>query len=251
MSESIGEAVTIEAGHFHSPSGRLQPELVLEGASNHGLKIARSIKLSLAEQGISFQQVIFADDVSNKEYQLQPHMNKEAQLLIEHFRQAPAELIRVKENEPEIKIYWEHGFIESAQSMIGKLKEEAIRSSFCRLSKDQKSIIFGAGKNRQSIRLIGYSGKLPDLPSCEVLDLCMYQEKLIRGGETITILPVGYKPQQDRVRKLYELLGEEARVTVGYYDNEGKLVEVNQWHSQPTQVSSKIAHIMTQASAAA
>lgn len=245
MSESIGETVIIEAGHFHSPISRLQPEQVLKEAANDGLMLARLIKVALTREDISFQQVIFADDVANKEYQLQPHMSREARSLLEHFRRAPAELIRVKENERNIKMYWEHEFIESAQDMVEKLKTEAIRSSFFRLSKNQKSIIFGTGKNRQRVRLVGYSAELPELPSCDVLDLCTYKKKLIDGSETITIIPIGYKRQQERVRKLYELLGEEARVTVGYYDNEGKLVEVNQWHSQPTPISDKITQIVT------
>lgn len=179
MPESLGQIITIEAGHFHSPIGRLQPELVLKEAANDGLMIARSIKVALTAQAISFQQVIFADDIANKQSQLQPHMNREAQSLAEHFRQAPAELIRMKESAPNIKMYWEHEFIENGQNMAEKLKTEAMRSSFCRPSKDQKSIIFGAGKNRQRIRLVGYSAKLPELPSCEVLDLCMYQRKLM------------------------------------------------------------------------
>lgn len=251
MSESLGQVVTIEAGHFHSPIGRMQPELVLKETANDGLMIARSIKVALTAQGIFFQQVIFADDIENKEYQLQPHMNREDQSILEHFRQAPAELIRVKESEPNIKKYWEHGFVEPAQDMVKKLKAEAIKSSYCRLSEDQKSVIFGTGRNRQRIHLVGYSAKFPDLPSCDVLDLCMYQKKLMDGGETITILPIGYKPQQEHVRKLYELLGEEARVTVIYHDDEGKVAEVNQWHLQPTPISDKIAQIVKETSFAA
>ncbi len=249
MSEA-SPGVTIEAAHFYSPTPykrsygtEWDKGKIINIPVHQGLLIARSIRTSLAQQNIPFQQILFVDDVDAREQQNQTTDRWRWELFI----QRPLQQIRY--DEKDIKIYEEHEFIYPARELILRLKEETIKTPNSRMSEDGKSIIFGTGKRRQYIRLTGYKGRLygdeyPDLPSCEVLDLCAYRKRLSEMEETVTILPLSFKPQQDRVRKLFELLQEDAKVTVGYHDEEGRIVQVDQWHAQHTPTSDKIAEIV-------
>lgn len=78
---------------------------------------------------------------------------------------------------------------------------------------------------------------IQDYPSCEVLDLAIYEFKLERAGVAITILedtPVNRK-QQSRVERLFKLLGKDPPVIVVFHDTDGRVSELAEWSVDKTR----------------
>ena len=240
--------VSLEAGHIYAPDVYLKPPVIsfednFSGAGeivstpvHIGLLIARQLRKKLFEEGLSVRQILLVDDVDPRIKQQESSDSSRWELFI----QRPIQQIINSERGSHISVYSEFDFTAEAELLVETLRQLSEKSNECRLSQDRNSIIFGSGKKRKRVRLVGYNEEYPTLPSCEVLDVCAYRKRLKENPETITVLPVGYKSQQDRVRSLLHLLKESSNVSVIYYDSEGSVVAIDQWHNQPTQVAGVI-----------
>lgn len=252
-------SVSVEAGHIYAPAryrlstkvkkfddsfqGR-QPREAVDTTIDQGLQIARLLRQKLQDRGIDVKQLLFVDDVSLRERQKTSSNPERWELFI----QRTARQIVSSDTEPErVRVLSEHSFIEEAEKIIGQIRQKAAISTNYRLSSNGNAVIVGHGKSRRSVRLVGYNREYPTLPSCEVLDVCVYQKKLKDDRETITVLPVEYKAQQEKVRLLLELLTEdELPVTVIFFDKMGSVVEVRQWHRQESELGRMIGEVLAE-----
>lgn len=142
----------------------------------------------------------------------------------------------LKKNIPiDWQIWYESKFLEEGEKVIKNLiaKVELSGGKNFRMSQDGKSILSGSGKNRQRINLFQemsqYNSQKDvhenvDVPSCEVLDFCCYLKKK-EYGTAITVLPISFKGQQERVLKLAELADEKLDLIILYTKGE-KVEEV-------------------------
>jgi len=105
----------------------------------------------------------------------------------------------------------------------------AIKSERFDIVEDQKILIEKSAGKR--IKLFGKNDNL-NYPSCELLDVCLYQEKLLLADVTITLLPIRYKTQQEKVKKLFSLLHEDPSIIVIYFSTEGNIAEIDHWSNK-------------------
>lgn len=79
------------------------------------------------------------------------------------------------------------------------------------------------------------------IPSCPVLDACVYMDKLSESDLAITILPATFRSQQEEVRTLFRILNEEPNVIVVYTDPEEQTtVSVEAWHDCSQQLATEM-----------
>lgn len=244
--------VLIEAGNIYAPDIYRKPVnpsfrssfsnegIVVNRPVEIGLSLANRFRSKLSNENLSYNQVLLIDDVGPRHKQAQ----SEDPWRWELFIQRPAAQIVASETQTPITIFWENSFIAQGKEMVGQLQQATNNVHGYRLSEDRRLIITGTGKNKERIRLLGYSSEYPTLPSCEVLDLCIYQAKLQEAEEAITFLPEDYREQQGRVRKLFQVLGKEAPVTTVFFNNAGAVSAVDQWHTKPTPQSGLLANLV-------
>lgn len=245
--------ISIEAGHIYAPDQYRRPSKirrfednfsgegeVVDESTDHGLRIGRKLREELLQKGLLIQQILFIDDVSPREKQRLSADSWRWELFIQRSSQ---QILNSQKDIP-FHIYQEHTFIQSASRMVEELKEAVATSEDARISSNERALIFGTGKSRENIKLVGYSKEFPELPSCEVLDLCVYLEKFKDSEETVTVLPLDYEAQQERVHQLLQLLKIPTPVTLIFYDNEGKIAKLVQWNEEKTPLSIAVEEVV-------
>lgn len=122
-------------------------------------------------------------------------------------------------------VYFESDYIEPAKQLIERIRGSDLPILW-RLSDDMRKTVYGTGKTRIRIPLVGFSGiDDPEHPSCQVLDLAWTIDRLQSiAPDTATILPENYSAQQMQVAALARLIPEitESKVTTILTDDVGR-----------------------------
>jgi len=215
--------IIIEAAHFYAGDDISQKELLLE--LQESIKIAKNSITILEKKGFFIERSLFIDDTEWadiwKGEKRKIHLESKS---INGVRQAIV-------NEGYIPTF---DFIEShfehpAKNLAIDLLHLASKSEQFEIVEEQRILIEKiTGKK---IKLFGKNDNL-DYPSCELLDLCVYQEKLFLSDVTITILPISYKAQQEKVKKLFLFLKKEPPIIVIYFSTDGSIVEINHFSNK-------------------
>lgn len=224
---------SIEAGHLYSPEHYLQEGNTRTDEALRGLAIATRLRDRLDQIGVDSKQVFFVDDISPRHEQQKSMDAWRWQMFMNRPIEQATNLIQ-----HPLQIMHEYDAIAPGLEIVQHIKEKALISSTYRLSRDGRNLIYGEGALSRSIPILGYhnfdpSGTYdkdyPDLPSCEVMDMSTYRKKLKETGQTITLLPEWYVPEQQRVHTLFELLGETPPIVVGFYNEQGLITSTEDW----------------------
>jgi hypothetical protein len=218
--------IGVEAGHMYSPHHFKEAnDKPLEAL--HGLALATRVRDRLEQSDIDTHQIFFIDDISPHEEQKKSQDAWRSQMFMNRPLEQATELI-----ETPLRIMTEHDAIQPGLELVALLKANAAQSDDYRLSKDGRHVVYGQGDASQTIPLTGYQNGqtlYPDLPSCEVMDLATYKKRIKQDGQTVTLLPQWYGPEQARVQKLFGLLGEKPPIVTALYDEKGQIVSVADW----------------------
>ncbi|MDO8582936.1 MAG: hypothetical protein Q7R51_00210 [bacterium] len=198
-----------------------------------GTKISKKIASTLQMKGFSIRRSVFFDDVeferanqarASRTFAIINHLN-----VIDH-------AIEDSGWEAE-KTYYESRYEYPAKDLIARIKGAAKDSPSIRISADGKRVLYYEDNKRKSIKLLG-KDRDQDYPSCEVLDACVYEDKLSGGVDAaITVLPESYRDQQNRVKKLFEIIGKVPPVLTVFFKPDGKIVEIDQWSDATAEIS--------------
>lgn len=102
-------------------------------------------------------------------------------------------------------VEYESAFALRARDMVEEIRTMELPTDY-RLSETGNKLIFGSGKTKVRIPLVGFGGvDDPTHPSCQMLDLAWLEHKLSLAPDAITVLPQGYEEQQEQVRLLADL----------------------------------------------
>ena len=232
MFEKPPKAV-VEAGHSYSIKDTRKliehPEML-----EREIEIAERVAVYLLEKGYENSKMILLDEVkpnasmstSEDRWRWRMFIGRDIQNI---------EKVMPK----DYKLWVESDYERSAKELIGRLKDR-IRTGQVELPKVRLSgkegnrIKVGSDKGGQDITLLQrYEeyGSTHFIPSCPVLDLAVYKEKLKDSTLAVTILPLSFKGQQAEVRSLFKILGEDPPVIVLYFDENFKVVESESWNS--------------------
>lgn len=116
-----------------------------------------------------------------------------------------------------------------AASGVPKTKKSGEMGSRLRASGDKIEVMTRDRKTQ--LKLKGKDGD-KTLPSCDVLDFCMYRWKLTQADLVLTVLPLSMQPQQARVKELFVYMeGRLPRgITVVYYNDKTSDIElIDDW----------------------
>lgn len=232
--------VLIEAAHFYAGE-RLRPaypgtnylcsdaqadlrsqELIV--GAELGARIAQIINRA----GLNVSCCTLVDDVA-----LKSEWRGKSSIGLVESRSTGATLQQIKEvGFKTIVMYRETDLLDKAVATVAELQEAAINNSAWKLNGNGRKVRCLA--TGQVIKLLGKDGN-SELPSCEVLDLCIYREKMRNFNIALTVLPDKYLAQQERVRCLFELLGETPAVVTLRHDKGGKLIGFKSWNPNQTR----------------
>ncbi len=225
--------VSIEAGHLYSPHHLMLEADKTTDEALRGLAIATRLRDRLSQAGYDSSQVFFVDDISPRHSQQKSMDAWRWQMFLNRPLEQATNLI-----EPPLSLMNEYDVIAPGLEIVKRLTSGSTNNPNYRISKDGRNLIYGTGDQSQSIPLLGYhlyspdkarNEDYPDLPSCEVMDMATYRKRLKETGQTITLLPEWYAAEQDRVRKLFELLGEAPPIVTALYDERGIVTNVTDW----------------------
>ncbi len=225
--------VTIETGHRYVLKDEINSvELEKE------FLIADRITAALAEKGYVSTKLILLDDTI-------PKANSEASALnSDRWNRFIGRYYSYIENaKPEdCKIVSENDFIPRGRQIVEEvrkmLRENPKGSPFPRLSgKDDQRIKVGTkkGLNFPLIQsFVTTSNIVVEMPSCPVLDMAVYEEKLKEAEITITVLPERFKEQQAEVRALFQIVNDqEPNIIVVYFNPDSHTIEsIEAWNDK-------------------
>lgn len=211
----------VEGGHVYVEGAVMNPEAAT------GRDIALLVEASLKEKGYSAELAFLVDDVSlHKEWKHSSQLRYVesrgiARTLQEQYLDqgySPLAGNRMQESR----------FVDKGVAVVERIKAAIANSEDFRLSEDGNSLIYREDGQKKRIKLMGYLGDQA-LPSCEVLDLAVYEEKLSRADVAVTVIPEVYKGQQERVHKLMSIIGEPTPIVIIYFNDEVRVVGVEAW----------------------
>ncbi|HVF69908.1 MAG TPA: hypothetical protein VNA13_05080 [Xanthomonadales bacterium] len=238
-SEGPPHHVDIEAGHFYSRERVYQgypdvnypeggPGEIVQGPHIlQGIRVAQGLIKILEEKGITSGKSLFADDTALMSY----WSGKENEgMVVARTIGVTTQQIYDSGYTPHL-MFRESELEDPARHVADRIKEYVSKSDKYTLSEDGRKLKYKENGEPHSIKLFGKDNEPydPDYPSCEVLDLTLYQKRLQIAPAVITVLPEHYKSQQERVKKLFEILEEEPSVVVVYFNEEGVISEVDPW----------------------
>lgn len=112
-----------------------------------------------------------------------------------------------------MSIIHESDFIPRSLELVEEIRDKVSETPGVRLTNGGNSLVMGSGDDKRRVRLMRYR-HLDDLPSCEVMDLAMYEKRLSSSDETFTVIDENYRDQQHRVRALADILGWALPVSI-------------------------------------
>lgn len=239
MSVEAPRHVDIEAGHYYAGQkvykgypGRDYPvggpgKEVVGSQILQGIRVAQGIISEFERTGLTVGRSLFVDDTALMSY----WQGKADQGMIEtRVIGVTTQQIMDSGYKPHLE-FRESKLEEPARELVAVIQKRVKESDEYVLSSDGRKIKYKESGKTQSIVLLGKDNDPydPDYPSCDVLDVVLYRERLRLAPTVATVLPESYKPQQERVKKLFEILGEEPSVVVVYFSEEGAISEIDPW----------------------
>jgi len=130
-------------------------------------------------------------------------------------------------------VYYESSYHAHANELISRLRKDKLPPDW-RLSEDKRKLVFGTGKSKLRIPLVGFANmpQEADHPSCQILDTAWMLDRIQSiAPKAATILPEGFKAQQKQVAALASLFSEfdDALVTSIFIDSSGSETERFEW----------------------
>lgn len=245
--------VDIEAGHYyagervykgypgmHYPNGG-PGEVVVGPHILGGIQIAQRIITSLENTGFTAGRSVFVDDTALMSY----WRGKQDKGLFEA-RVVGVTSQQIYDSGFRPFVQFKESELESpARDLVTDIQERVAVSEHYGLSSDRRKIKYKEQGKVQSVTLLGKNNEPfdPDYPSCEILDLILYRKRLLLAPVVVTVLPESYKPQQERVKKLFEILGEKPAVVVVYFNGEGAVTEAESWSKASEEIADTISSI--------
>ncbi len=235
--------IIVEAGHLYEPEkifkiipgARTLTDEVASPEILTGIQIGTQILNSLREAGLNSQRAAFIDDTMLANHPIERSGDLYGDFAIRRsiYQQITSQSYTKAGWTPRVE-YRESNVKNRAIELIADLQKAIFQRHDYWLSQDGKKIKYKEGGKTKSITLLGKDGYDydPNYPSCDVLDLAMYKQKLNDAQVAITVLPHRYKPQQDRVKKLFSLLGEIPQVIIVYFDEKGEISDVDPWSDE-------------------
>lgn len=190
---------TIEIGHTYAP------ELLLAQANiginwefddtSYAQKL-RSVAENISQDAV---RVAFIDDVILRDKQKHSEDSWRWQLFISRSEAS------VKAGTSAEIIAFESSFIDRGKQLVEEIQSMELPEGY-RMSGDGTKVVFGTGRNRERIPLVGFKSiDDPTHPSCSILDLAWLEHRLMIAPKAITLLPKEYKEQQRKVALLADL----------------------------------------------
>ena len=231
---------TIETAHRYVLEDLHNPELIRKE-----IEMAESVAKFLAAKGFENTKIILLDE-------MKPEANAEVsadswrwRLFIERDKSKA-----LKELPPDYKIWLESAYEAPALKLADEIKERIRENqnsdSDIRLAgEDENRIKIGSNKEGQNISLFQpfktHTGEVVSMPSCPLLDVCVYQEKLKQAELAVTLLPASFKDQQAEVRSLFTILGQSPAVIVLYFDPETfAITDAESWNSEYARLAEEL-----------
>lgn len=183
-----GGSIVLEAGHFYVKGG-------LDAGAIAGAQVAVQI-LGLLESmwGMRATTMLFVDDVINKESEVGGGMEW-GQIVQSTIVPGAIATLQMMGFPPD-QVVMESELIGVGQSGIARLIEKG-------LAKADK----GTGWAKLKDGWVPLQGKAGmSIPSCQMLDACLYDRKLGMYGGAITVLPANYRDQQIQTRKIVQAI---------------------------------------------
>lgn len=203
------------------------------GSENLGsLATALAIGEHMSEQGHHVGLSVFVDDILASQ---RPAGRFWQAMGRGRGEQLAADLTDMIAEEHQITTHFnymqESDMIEPGLAIAEELKKCAETTDEVSLSQDGTKLKYREDGKRKSIKLYGY-GEHTDLPSCEVMDLACYRYKTSRSELAVTVIDEKYRGQQERTKKLAELLGWELPVITVFVDADGNTVDILYWSAE-------------------
>lgn len=202
------------------------------GSENLGsLATALAIGERMSEQGHHIGLSVFVDDILASQ---RPAGRFWQAMGRGRGEQLAADLTDMIAEEHQITTHFnymqESDMIEPGRAIAEELMKCAETTDGVSISQGENSVKlrYREDGKRKSIKIYGY-GEHADLPSCEVMDLACYQHKTSRSELAVTVIDEGYRGQQERTKKLAELLGWELPVITVFVDANGNTVDILYW----------------------
>ncbi len=228
--------VDIEAGHAHPSDYRIfkiygpgnKSGEVLNRELFENVRLGKVISDKL-ENSFFVKKTLFYDDTSL--LGRNPDARDSGR---EHYASVGLSYTQAREVGYEAdNIILETDIVSKAKQNIELILGVISKSQVYRLTENGKKILYKENGKKRSIDFHQTINN-ETYPSCDFLDLSVYQEKLKTSDIAITILPEGYEKQQDRVRRLFEILDKKPNVIVVLHNSEGKITKINSWNPEQT-----------------
>ena len=245
MTESL--KVIVEAGHLYEPEkifqiipgARILTDEVASPEILMGIHIGTEIMHVLENLGVTSQRAAFIDDtlLANHPVERAGDLYGDFAIRRSIYQQLTSQGYTKAGWTPRVE-YRESNVRAQAHEIVAALQDNSPQTGDYWLSQDKRKLKYKENGKTKSITLLGKEGYDydPDYPSCEVLDLAMYKQKLHSAQIAITVLPQRYKSQQDRVKKLFLLLHETPPIVIVYFDQTGKISDIDAWSDEVLSV---------------
>jgi len=232
--------ILVEAGHLYEPEkifkivpgARTVTDEVASPEILVGIQIGTAILNTLNELGLNPQRAAFIDDTMLANHPIERAGDLYGDFAIRRgiYRQITSEGYTKAGWSPR-REYRESNVKIQALEVVAALQRVSSQRSDYWLSQDGRKIKYKEGGKTKTIKLLGKDGYDydPDYPSCEMLDLAMYKQKIEDAEIAITVLPQRYKSQQDRVKKLFSFFDQTPPVIIVYFDDVGKVSDIDAW----------------------
>ena len=242
------QTIIVEAGHLYEPEkifkiipgARIVTDEVASPEVLTGIQIGQAIIHELTQAGLTPQRAAFIDDTMLANHPIERAGDLYGDFAIRRgiYKQITSEGYTHAGWTPQLE-YRESNVKEQALAVITSLQNSSSQRTDYRLSQDGRKIKYKELGKTKSIKLFGKEGYDydPDYPSCEVLDLAIYTQKLEDAEVAITVLPLRYKSQQDRVKKLFSFLNQSPPILVVYFNEVGKISDIDAWSDDVLQIS--------------
>lgn len=259
MSESISH-VALEGFSWYAHEG-FRPEQMAES-----IEVAESIAQQLEASGFSVTRQILIDDTKLTHEAGLGQLNPDGveQTIGEQIKAA----IEVAGNDryplDQINVLRESSFLEAAKEATQTIRDKANeieiyerqgakaagwtqpKKTVTRVSDEKRKILIGFGQTRKEIKVMGKDGYL-EIPDCDVLDYAMYQAKLKDHDMAITVLPDYMRPQQERVRAIFDFMTkpygprqDNPAIIVVYFNRHGEMSHIDAWTERLTKKPTEI-----------
>jgi hypothetical protein len=197
-------------------------------------EIANSIAKGLESSGYDTSKVVMLDETAP----MTKYKYSMDQIHLGRFLAREFSLIQDKLPN-KFSVIPESKYIDGAEESISELTQVILDQAYeqIRTNVAKDRIYVGPKKDRMQINLyqninVNTDGveKTVQIPSCDVLDMAAYKDKLEEAEIAITILPEIYKTQQERVEVLFKIIGAEPNIVNVYINSETfEATEVYSW----------------------